>query len=99
MVRSEALKLAQKKYLNKIKEEKTEVYQNIIKKQKEYQKNYNKNKELTQNDKDKFNEYAKKHYMKNREIILLKRKEKRMNAREKEIKELLSDKLSEIIIL
>lgn len=98
MARSEALKNAQKKYLNKIKEEKTEVYQNIIKKQKEYQKNYNKNKELTQNDKDKFNEYAKKHYIKNRDIILLKRKEKRMNAKEKEIKELLTDKLLEIII-
>ena len=98
MARSEALKNAQKKYLNKIKEEKTEVYQNIIKKQKEYQKNYNKNKELTQNDKDKFNEYAKKHYIKNRDIILLKRKEKRMNAKEKEIKALLTDKLSEIII-
>jgi len=98
MPRSEALKIAQKKYLNKIKEEHTEVYQNIIKKQKEYQKNYNKNKELTQEDKDKFNEYAKKHYIKNRDIILLKRKEKRMNAKEKEIKELLTDKLSEIII-
>ena len=38
MVLTEAQKRASKKYYNKIKNENTEVYQNIIKKVKNYQK-------------------------------------------------------------
>lgn len=83
MTRSEALKKAQKKYLLKIKEENTEVYKNMMKKQLVYQKEYIKR--LRENE-DKFNnykkgraEYARTFYNNNKQNIL----DKRANIREK----------------
>jgi len=54
MTRSDALKKAQKKYLLKIKEENTEVYKSMMKKQLLYQKQYIKK---LREDEEKFNNY------------------------------------------
>jgi len=83
MTRSDALKKAQKKYLLKIKEENTEVYKNMMKKQLVYQKEYIKR--LRDKEK-KFNnykktraEYARTFYNNNKQKIL----DKRASIREK----------------
>jgi len=97
-MRSEALKIAQKKYLNKIKEQDNEVYQRIRNKQKIYQKEYNKNKVFTNEEKEKYKQYSKIFYENNKENILEKRKEKREKKKDIEIKDLINLKIGEIII-
>lgn len=83
MTRSDALKKAQKKYLLKIKEENTEVYKNMMKKQLVYQKEYIKrlrdNEEKFNNYKKTRAEYARTFYNNNKQKIL----DKRASIREK----------------
>tara|TARA_R110002096_G_scaffold320579_1_gene514597 strand:+ start:267 stop:563 length:297 start_codon:yes stop_codon:yes gene_type:complete len=98
MVRSESLKKAQKKYLAKIKEENSEVYQKIRQKHLEYQKEYL---ARMKEDDDKYNDYkknrasyAKTFYDKNKENILEKRLKLREIKKNKELELLLKKEIS-----
>ena len=89
MVLTEAQKRASKKYYNKIKNENTEVYQNIIKKVKDYQKlRLEKLKQdpekLKEINKKKANS-AKEKYYNDRQNILDKRKQLRDIKKDKEL--------------
>tara|TARA_R110002060_G_scaffold37735_1_gene48877 strand:+ start:82 stop:393 length:312 start_codon:yes stop_codon:yes gene_type:complete len=89
MVLTEAQKRASKKYYNKIKNENTEVYQNIIKKVKNYQKiRLEKLKEdpekLKQVNKKKANA-AKDKYYNDKQIILDRRKKIRDIRKDEEL--------------
>ena len=89
MVLTEAQKRASKKYYNKIKNENTEVYQNIIKKVKDYQKiRLEKLKEdpekLKQVNKKKANA-AKDKYYNDKQIILDRRKKIRDIRKDEEL--------------
>ena len=89
MVLTEAQKRASKKYYNKIKNENTEVYQNIIKKVKDYQKlRLEKLKQdpekLQELNKKKANS-AKEKYYNDRQNILDKRKQLRDIKKDKEL--------------
>ena len=89
MVLTEAQKRASKKYYNKIKNENTEVYQNIIKKVKDYQKL---RLEKLKQDPEKLKEInkkkataAKEKYYNDRQNILDKRKHLRDIKKDKEL--------------
>jgi len=89
MVLTEAQKRASKKYYNKIKNENTEVYQNIIKKVKDYQKiRLQKLKEdpekLKEVNKKKANA-AKDKYYNDKQIILERRKKIRDIKKDEEL--------------
>ena len=93
MVRSESLKKAQKKYLAKIKEENSEVYQKIKKKHLNYQKEYlvkmKEDEEKYNNYKVQRAKYAKIFYDKNKQLILDKRLKLRQIREDKELEKLL----------
>ena len=89
MVLTEAQKRASKKYYNKIKNENTEVYQNIIKKVKDYQKI---RLEKLKQDPDKLKEVNKKKanaakdkYYNDKQIILDRRKKIRDIRKDEEL--------------
>tara|TARA_R110002096_G_C14142658_1_gene683085 strand:+ start:267 stop:578 length:312 start_codon:yes stop_codon:yes gene_type:complete len=89
MVLTEAQKRASKKYYNKIKNENTEVYQNIIKKVKDYQKV---RLEKLKQDPDKLKEVNKKKanaakdkYYNDKQIILDRRKKIRDIRKDEEL--------------
>lgn len=97
-MRSESLKRAQKKYLQKIKEENNEVYKNMMKKQLVYQKEYIKR--LRENE-DKFNhykktraEYAKTFYNNNKQKILDKRAKIREKKKDDDLFKLLQKQIN-----
>ena len=98
MTRSEALKKAQKKYLLKIKEENTDVYKNMMKKQLIYQKQYIKR---LREDEEKFNNYkkgragyAKEFYNNNKQNILDKRAKIREEKKDQELTKLLQKQIN-----
>jgi|TARA_R100001509_G_C4839725_1_gene206192 hypothetical protein len=89
MPRSEALKKAQKKYMEKIKLENAPAYQNIKKRYSEYSKNYYKKKRLEDLDyyREKERQYSAKWYSipENKEKIAQKRKIFNLKKKEKEL--------------
>lgn len=98
MTRSDALKKAQKKYLLKIKEENSEVYKKMMKKQIIYQKEYIK--KLRENE-EKFNnykkgraEYARSFYSINKQNILDKRAILREKKKDNDLFKLLEKQIS-----
>jgi hypothetical protein len=100
MTRTIALKKAQKKYYNKIKEEKGEVYQKMKQNQLQYQKTYN---QKQREDPDKLIELrlknktiSKNYYYKHRDKILEQRLILRNEKKDKEIENLLTKQLLEI---
>jgi len=100
MPRTEALKKAQKKYYEKIKEEKGDVYHNMKKNQLEYQKKYNKkqreNPEQLIKLRAKNKEISKNYYHKNKEKILNQRLFIRSKKKDEEIENLLTKQLIEV---
>ncbi len=98
MTRSEALKKAQKKYLLKIKEENSEVYKNMMKKQLIYQKQYIKklrdNEEKFTNYKKGRAEYAKEFYNNNKQNILDKRAKIREKKKDEDLIKLLQKQIN-----
>ena len=100
MPRTEALKKAQKKYYEKIKEEKGDVYYKMKQNQLEYQKKYNKKQ---REDPEKLIELriknkqiSKNYYHENKEKILNQRLFLRKKRKDEEIENLLSQQLIEI---
>jgi len=98
MTRSDALKKAQKKYLLKIKEENTEVYKSMMKKQLLYQKQYIKK---LREDEEKFNsykkgraDYARTFYNNNKQNILDKRAHIREIKKDEELNKLLQKQIN-----
>ena len=103
MVRSEALKRAQKKYQQKIKEENTLVYQNIKKKQNEYLSNYIKQRKLIDPEyKEKLMHNnkicAQVHYKKYQPMILKRRKQLRDIKKNNDLHDFLKNNIIEISI-
>jgi len=97
-MRSEALKKAQKKYLSKIKEENTDVYKKMMKKQLEYQKTYilklREDEEKFKNYKKVRAEYAKSFYNNNKQSILDKRAKIREKKKDEELSKLLQKQIN-----
>ncbi|VVU95719.1 hypothetical protein CPAV1605_1474 [seawater metagenome] len=98
MTRSDALKKAQKKYLLKIKEENTEVYKSMMKKQLLYQKQYIKK---LREDEEKFNnykkgraDYARIFYNNNKQNILDKRAHIREIKKDEDLNKLLQKQIN-----
>ncbi len=103
MGRSESLKKAQKKYHQKIREQNTEVYQRIKKKQNEYLTNYVKERKKTDPEyrekmMDRNKKGAKIHYEKYKESILIRRKELRELKRDKELLDFINNNTIEISV-
>lgn len=102
MTRSESLKKAQKKYYNKIKEEKGEVFEKMRKNQLEYQKKYNQkqrnNPEKLAIIREKNKIMAKKYYHKNKEKILNQRLILRREREDQKLVDLLTNNLIEVSI-
>ena len=102
MTRSESLKKAQKKYYQKIKEEKGAVFEKMRKNQLEYQKRYNakqrENPEKLKLIREKNKVMAKKYYHNNKEKILNQRLSIRRDREDKKLVDLLTNNLIEVSI-
>tara|TARA_R100000655_G_C2866054_1_gene172438 strand:+ start:220 stop:534 length:315 start_codon:yes stop_codon:yes gene_type:complete len=102
MTRSESLKKAQKKYYNKIKEEKGVVFEKMRKNQLEYQKKYNKkqreNPEKLKEIREKNKIMAKKYYHNNKEKILEQRLSLRREREDKKLLDLITNNLIEVSV-
>lgn len=102
-MRSDALKKAQKKYFQKIREENTEVYQKMRIKQNNYLKNYVKRRK-EEDDEYRLNlmeinkKGAKIHYEKYKTEILKRRKELRDIKKDQELTNFLNNNIIEISI-
>lgn len=99
--RSEALKKAQKKYYEKIKEENNEVYKKLRSNHTTYQKDYIKNKRLNNEDfnkeyMEKQKIHSKNFYYKNREKILKQRRIIRERKKDEYLEEFINTTQYEI---
>ncbi len=98
--RSEALIKAQRKYYQKIKDEKSEVYQKIMKRQIDYLKNYRKkvkveNPSRYNQIKEKDRIHSNKYYHENKNKILEQRRVIRYNKRDEAFEKFLNDNIIE----
>ena len=98
--RSEALIKAQRKYYQKIKDEKTEVYQKILKRQIDYLKNYRK--KVKVDNPSKYNQikekdriHSNKYYHENKDKILEQRRVIRYNKKDEAFEKFLHDNIIE----
>lgn len=100
MVRSEALKKAQKKYYDKIVKEKGPVFEKMRAHQKDYQKKYNKkirqNPEKLKKIRAQGKVNAKNYYYNNKQHVLNRRKELRDIKQDNDLLDFLTNNLIEI---